>query len=193
MRITFKKPPEERPDRFERAFALAGRAIGSLPVNVRPSRRAPAPPPPRSAALIAGPVLGAAAVSAVLRKRSKSKSKNESAAADKRAAQTPIENDDTTLARKVETEIFRSPDVPKGDILVNAAFGKVTLRGSVGDTKLAARLATEAGQVPGVKSVENLLHSPAEEASTAEPDDAAEVKARLSANGSGDIEGADES
>lgn len=188
MRITLKKPPKERPDRFERAGALAGRALGSLPVSIRPSSRTPSPPPPRNAALVAGPVLAAAAVAAALKKRSSSAAKASASAAEERAAQTPIENDDTTLARKVETEIFRSSDMPKGDIVVNAAFGKVTLRGSIGNADLGRRLATEAGQVPGVKSVENLLHAPAAEAPTAEPDDAEEVKARLSANGSSESE-----
>jgi osmotically-inducible protein OsmY len=188
MRVTLKKPPKERPDRFERAGALAGRAIGSLPVSIRPGSRTPSPPPPRNAALVAGPVLAAAAVAAALKKRSSSAAKASEAAAKERASQTPIENDDTTLARKVETEIFRSPDVPKGDIVVNAAFGKVTLRGSVGNTELSQRLASEAGQVPGVKSVENLLHAPSAEAPASQPDDADEVKARLSANGSGESE-----
>lgn len=191
MRITLKKPPKERPDRFERAGALAGRALGSLPVSIRPSSRTPSPPPPRNAALVAGPVLAAAAVAVALKKRSSSSAAKASAsAAEERAAQTPIENDDTTLARKVETEIFRSSDVPKGDIVVNAAFGKITLRGPIGDAELGRRLATEAAQVPGVKDVENLLHAPAEQAPAAEPDDAEEVKARLSANGSSESESA---
>jgi osmotically-inducible protein OsmY len=179
MRITLKKPPKERPARFERAGALAGRAIGSLPLSVRPSSRAPSPPPARNAALVAGRVLAAAAVAAVLRRRSA----GDQAGAEQ-AAQAPIVNDDTTLARKVETEIFRAPDVPKGDIVVSAAFGRITLRGSVADAALASRLAAEAAQVPGVQSVENLLHAPAEEAPTSQPEDPDEVKARLSANGS---------
>src|SRR5688500_10129490 len=44
--------------------------------------------------------------------------------------QAPVE-DDATLARKVETEIFRDSDVPKGDIVVNAERGRVVLRGEV--------------------------------------------------------------
>src|SRR6266700_768674 len=41
----------------------------------------------------------------------------------------PKEFDDVTLARKVETELFRPADVPKGKILVNAVRGVVQLRG----------------------------------------------------------------
>src|SRR5437763_8116423 len=37
--------------------------------------------------------------------------------------------DDVTLARKVESEIFRDADVPKGQINVNAEEGVVYLRG----------------------------------------------------------------
>src|SRR5919197_60335 len=44
--------------------------------------------------------------------------------------------DDVTLARKVESEIFRDAEVPKGKINVNAERGKVVLRGEVDSPKL---------------------------------------------------------
>ena len=44
--------------------------------------------------------------------------------------------DDVTLARKVETEIFRDSDIPKGQINVNAENGKVVLRGEVEQPEL---------------------------------------------------------
>jgi osmotically-inducible protein OsmY len=66
--------------------------------------------------------------------------------------------DDVTLARKVETEIFRAPDVPKGDINVNAENGVVFLRGEVTDESLIEALAESARKVQGVREVENLLH-----------------------------------
>ena len=47
--------------------------------------------------------------------------------------------DDVTLARKVETEIFRDADVPKGKINVNAENGKVVLRGEVENLLTAAK------------------------------------------------------
>jgi osmotically-inducible protein OsmY len=71
--------------------------------------------------------------------------------------------DDVTLARKVETEIFRGAEVPKGQINVNAEDGVVYLRGEV-EPDLAQELAAKAGQVQGVLGVENLLHAPGEEA-----------------------------
>jgi osmotically-inducible protein OsmY len=69
------------------------------------------------------------------------------------------EPDDVTLARKVETEIFRAPDAPKGDVSVDVQDGVAHLRGEV-DQQWAERLAAEAGNVEGVKGVENLLHPP---------------------------------
>lgn|ERR671922_771706 len=68
--------------------------------------------------------------------------------------------DDVTLARKVETEIFRDAAAPKGDVSVNVEDGTVYLRGMVADEQWIERLAEEAGKVDGVKRVENLLHRP---------------------------------
>jgi osmotically-inducible protein OsmY len=68
--------------------------------------------------------------------------------------------DDVTLARKVETEIFRDPDVPKGKINVNAENGKVVLRGQVDSPELIGDLVEKAQKVQGVQEVESLLHTP---------------------------------
>jgi osmotically-inducible protein OsmY len=75
--------------------------------------------------------------------------------------------DDVTLARKVETEIFRPADAPKGGISVNAENGVVFLRGEVEDQSWIDRLGSEAQQVDGVKEVRNLLHLPGTPAPTA--------------------------
>ena len=72
--------------------------------------------------------------------------------------------DDTTLARKVETEIFRDPEVPKGQINVNAEDGVVILRGEVDRPELIRDLEEMTRNVKGVKGVENLLHAPGTEA-----------------------------
>jgi osmotically-inducible protein OsmY len=74
--------------------------------------------------------------------------------------------DDVTLARKVESEIFRDPEVPKGQINVNAENGKVYLRGEVGQPELIRDLEERARSVQGVQDVENLLHLPGAEAPT---------------------------
>ena len=71
---------------------------------------------------------------------------------------------DPALARKVESEIFRAADAPKGDVVVNAEDGVIYLRGQVEDPALGERLAEEAGKVDGVRTVESLLHAPGEPA-----------------------------
>ena len=71
---------------------------------------------------------------------------------------------DATLARKVETEIFRDPDVPKGQIDVNAEDGVVILRGEVENAELIRDLEERTRSVQGVTQVENLLHTPGTEA-----------------------------
>jgi hypothetical protein len=76
------------------------------------------------------------------------------------------EPDDVTLARKVETEIFRGADVPKGKINVNAEGGIVFLRGEVDDASMIDDLGRAARKVQGVREVENLLHAPASPAPT---------------------------
>jgi osmotically-inducible protein OsmY len=66
--------------------------------------------------------------------------------------------DDVTLARKVETEIFRDAEVPKGQINVNAENGKVVLRGEVEKPAMIKDLEKRTKKVQGVQEVENLLH-----------------------------------
>jgi osmotically-inducible protein OsmY len=68
--------------------------------------------------------------------------------------------DDVTLARKVETEIFRGPEIPKGKINVNAENGIVVLRGEADTPEMIEDLARKAREVQGVRDVENLLHVP---------------------------------
>ena len=77
--------------------------------------------------------------------------------------------DDVTLARKVESEIFRSPDAPKGDVSVDVQAGVVYLRGTVADDAWIQRLADDAKKVDGIKGVKNLQHRPGTPAPTAEP------------------------
>lgn len=78
------------------------------------------------------------------------------------------EIDDVTLAHKVETEIFRPADVPKGKIVVNAENGKVVLRGEAETAELLEELVAKARKVQGVREVESLLHLPGEPAPTHE-------------------------
>jgi osmotically-inducible protein OsmY len=75
--------------------------------------------------------------------------------------------DDVTLAHRVETEIFRAPDAPKGRVSVNAENGVVFLRGELDDPHWISRLGDDAARVNGVAAVRNLLHTPATPAPTA--------------------------
>ena len=72
----------------------------------------------------------------------------------------PKDLDDVTLARKVETEIFRPANSPKGKIDVNAVDGVVWLRGEVKNQKQVAELEAKVRAIPEVRDVENLLHLP---------------------------------
>src|SRR5215210_7475343 len=71
-----------------------------------------------------------------------------------------VQPDDVTLARKVESELFRDAEVPKGQINVNAENGKVYLRGEVEEPELIRDLEEKTRKVQGVQEVENLLHAP---------------------------------
>jgi osmotically-inducible protein OsmY len=75
--------------------------------------------------------------------------------------------DDVTLAHKVESEIFRPEDAPKGGVSVNAENGVVFLRGEVPDREWIDRFEAEARKVGGVEEVRNLLHLPGTEAPVA--------------------------
>jgi osmotically-inducible protein OsmY len=73
---------------------------------------------------------------------------------------------DPALQAKVESEIFRDPDVPKGQVSVNVESGVVFLRGEIDDRSAIERLREAAASVEGVRGVENLLHTPGEPAPT---------------------------
>lgn len=68
--------------------------------------------------------------------------------------------DDTTLARKVETELFRGADAPKGGVNVNVVDRVVQLRGQVKHPEDVKALEARARAVPEVRDVDNLLHLP---------------------------------
>jgi hypothetical protein len=70
------------------------------------------------------------------------------------------ELDDVTLARKVESEIFRGAAAPKATVDVNAVDGVVWLRGVVKRPEQVKELEARARKIPEVRGVENLLHLP---------------------------------
>lgn len=74
----------------------------------------------------------------------------------------PAELNDPALEAKVESEIFRDPDAPKGEVNVNVEEGIVFLRGQLDSAERIGRLVEAAGEVEGVRGVENLVHLPGE-------------------------------
>jgi osmotically-inducible protein OsmY len=84
------------------------------------------------------------------------------------AGRAPAEErlNDPALARKVESEIFRDGELPKGDISINAEYGVIYLRGKVDSEDAREELAKRARAVEGVRAVENLTHLPSEAAPT---------------------------
>jgi osmotically-inducible protein OsmY len=68
---------------------------------------------------------------------------------------------DEALKAKVESEIFRDADAPKGQVAVSVEEGKVTLRGEVDDPAKIEELREAAAKVDGVRGVESTLHTPA--------------------------------
>lgn len=67
---------------------------------------------------------------------------------------------DASLAKKVESELFRDPAVPKGALNINVQQGVVVLRGEVPDAAMRERLESTVRDVAGVWEVENLLGLP---------------------------------
>lgn len=74
--------------------------------------------------------------------------------------------DDQTLKAKVESEVFRETEAPRGDVNVNVDLGVVYLRGQLEDQSLIEELEQRVRAVQGVNRVENLLHTPGTEAPT---------------------------
>jgi hypothetical protein len=87
--------------------------------------------------------------------------------AARRGQREPL--DDVTLARKVESELYRRARVPKGHISINAEDGCVFLRGVVDRQEDIDRIATAARQIAGVRAVENLIHLPGTSAPASRP------------------------
>jgi osmotically-inducible protein OsmY len=71
--------------------------------------------------------------------------------------------DDRTLKARVESELF-GPDLPSGNVVVDVVDGVVSLRGQLPTPDDIKRAERTAARVPGVESVQNLLHLPGQPA-----------------------------
>jgi osmotically-inducible protein OsmY len=67
---------------------------------------------------------------------------------------------DPALQAKIESEVFRDADMPKGQVSVNVEGGIAWLRGEVPDRATLSRVHQATARVEGVRAVENLLHLP---------------------------------
>jgi hypothetical protein len=70
----------------------------------------------------------------------------------------PRPADDLTLRDRVESEVFRNADLPKGQINIDVESAVVTIRGQVDNAFQIASVEKAVLKVPGVAGVENLLH-----------------------------------
>jgi len=66
--------------------------------------------------------------------------------------------DDVTLARKVESLLFRDPHIPKGNININAEHGTVVLRGEVEHPEDIREIERRVRNIDDVQEVRSLLH-----------------------------------
>ena len=94
--------------------------------------------------------------------------KGKAAAAAPGTSRSPAEErlNDPGLQAKIESEIFRDADAPKGQVSVNVEDGVAYLRGEVADRETIERLRQATARVDGVRAVESLLHTPGEPAPT---------------------------
>jgi osmotically-inducible protein OsmY len=66
---------------------------------------------------------------------------------------------DAVVKARVESELFRDDDVPKGDVVIDVVGGVVTVRGSV-PPRLVDDLPVRIAAVDGVLRVDSRLHAP---------------------------------
>jgi hypothetical protein len=79
---------------------------------------------------------------------------------EKTSPSKPKDLDDVTLARKVESEVFRDRRIAKGKVDIDVVNGVVSLRGQARTPALVKLAERRASSVPEVGKVENLLRLP---------------------------------
>lgn len=67
---------------------------------------------------------------------------------------------ESVLVDRVRSQVFRDPELPKGDVNVDANGTTVFLRGTVESDELAEEIARRVGAVEGVDDVVNLINKP---------------------------------
>lgn len=66
--------------------------------------------------------------------------------------------DDVTLAHRVESEVYRHEEIPKGALNIDAFEGTVVVRGAVRRPEQIRHLESRVRRVRGVRRVQNLVH-----------------------------------
>ena len=132
------------------AKGVAGYKLAKRAVPKRKKSRSKLP-------FIAAAGAALAAVVGVVKRRKVADTAKGAAHGAKSAVTPERTYDDVTLARKVESEIFRPADAPKDKVSVSVADGVVELRGELEDQKQVEELGKSAKSVEGVKDVRNLL------------------------------------
>jgi gas vesicle protein len=74
----------------------------------------------------------------------------------------PDQLNDPALTAKVESELFRPQDSPKGSVNVNVEYRVLYLRGKVESPERMEDLIERAERIDGIDKVESLLHLPGE-------------------------------
>lgn len=85
---------------------------------------------------------------------------SQASAVKEKATHMQVEDREPTperLKERVESQVFRDPGIPKGDINVNVERDAIVLRGHVPDEATHQRLVQAAQRVPGVERVEDLV------------------------------------
>ena len=67
---------------------------------------------------------------------------------------------DESLCERVESRLFRDPDIPKGALNINVEHGVVVLRGQLPHPDNINLIERRVKAIPGVRRVHNLLHLP---------------------------------
>jgi osmotically-inducible protein OsmY len=146
-------------------------------MKLKPKKKAP-----NRALPLAAVGVGVAALGALIAYLSSRKRRQQAKGAVQEATapvrQAGRDYDDVTLARKVESEILRDADAPKGEVLVSAQNGVVELRGQVESSEDQDALGAAAANVTGVKDVNNRLHTPGSEPKHSPVSDPADVRER---------------
>jgi hypothetical protein len=68
------------------------------------------------------------------------------------------DNSDLVVLDRIESTVFRDPDLPKGQLNIDVVHGRAVIRGAVTSPYWIREVERRVREVPGVERVENLMH-----------------------------------